>query len=274
MEAQDLLTKRTGLGAGIGAMFGFFFGSLPGAALGAAIGGAIANVTPPIPGKPKITNSRKMIFEAAINGTKTPAELRTLADAFAGEGLHAQAAMLRKRADLREMPEAYKKERREVFRRTMALDDPEEIDRVAATFDAETAMDAARALRDHANAVRAAHAAGKSAAPLPDDRMIADFGDKLAKAVIHYGPASDQARTAAANFIQARGKPVTAEAVAESIAWAEAEVAVEPPARAANGSSAAGPTAAEPVPVEPTGVPTAAAASSPDAPPGAVPAAG
>ena len=222
---KEVVNTRTGAGAGIGAALGFLFGGPFGAAIGALVGGGVAHASGD-PGKGVMTPRRKLIYARAMETIKDPAELRKLADAYAGEGLGLEATMLRKRAALRELPDDTKEKRRAAFRKAMACDKPEVIAEVAQAFHDEGAIDAAKTLRDHAEAVRAAHTAGKSAKPLTGGSQ-AQFADKLAKAIIHFGPASSQAQAAAANLIQARGKAPTAAFITEVIKVAAGSLKVD-----------------------------------------------
>ncbi|HEY5086358.1 MAG TPA: hypothetical protein VII66_03280 [Gemmatimonadaceae bacterium] len=200
----EIVNTRTGVGVGIGAAVGFLFGGPMGAGVGALLGGGIANVTES-PSKGVMTAKRKLIYTRAMETIKDPTELVKLADAFESEGLPVEGGMLRKRAKLRDLPQDTREKRRVWFRKAMASDNPDVIAQVAIAFENEGAIDAAKSLKDHATAVRAAHAAGKSAKPLTGGSQ-AQFADKLAKAIIHFGPSSVQALEAAKNLIQARGK--------------------------------------------------------------------
>lgn len=243
MKTEDIVNKRTGLGVGIGAIVGFFFGGPLTSGIGALIGGAIANVAPPSH-KGEMTPKRKMIYQAAITSTKDPQELRTLADAFEAENLKPWAIMLRKRAALRELPVNIREERKNVYRKALCSDSPEEIETAAKLFENEGAADAAKGLRDHADAVRAAHAAGMSTKAMADGKAIEKFAEKLMKAIVSFGPDSDHAKSAAANFVAARGMQPTAQNVHETIAACAAEMNIAEPAAVApeGASSAAGPT--------------------------------
>lgn len=220
MQPSEVLNTRTGVGAGIGAVIGFAFGGPVGAGAGALLGGAIAHTSGEAP-KGEMTPRRKLIFARAMEAVKDPQELSKLADAFAGEGLPGPAAMLRKRAGLRELPPEVQAKRRAAFRKAMASDNPEVIRSVATAFENVGSIDAAKVLRDHADAVVAAHAAGKSAKPMTGG-TVAQFADKLGKAIIHFGPDSGQAKAAARNLIQARGKPPTDALIVEVIRIASA----------------------------------------------------
>lgn len=221
---EKIVNKKTAMGSGIGAIFGFFFAGPLGSAAGAVIGGAIANIKPL--NKGEMTPKRKIAFETAMASTD-PNYIRGVADAFAGEGFTPHAAMLKKRADLRSVPPQVHEARKQAFREMMASDQPDQIESTAAAFAGETQTHAASALRMHADAVRAAHAAGKSATPLPDDKMLEGFADKLAKALLHFGPHNPHTKTAAANFVRARGIQPTEETVMETIAACAAELEVD-----------------------------------------------
>jgi hypothetical protein len=211
----DVVNTRTGVGAAIGGAIGFVLGGPAGAGVGAVIGGGIAHASGPSSGG-TMTARRKVIYTKAMETVQDPTELRKLADAFAGEGLRDEATMLRKRADLRSLPQDRREKRRVFFRKAMACDNPDAILEVALAFQKEGAFDAAKTLKEHADAVRAAHLAGRSASPMKGG-SVSGFADKLGKALIHFGPDSAQAKMAARNLIQARGKQPTDALVAEVI---------------------------------------------------------
>jgi hypothetical protein len=227
-----VVNSRTGLGAGIGAAVGFVFGGPLGAGVGAIVGGGIAHGS----NRPDVgvmTPKRAMIFKRAIETVQDPEDLRKIADALAGEGCHGEAAMLRKRALLRELPPERQELRRAAFRKAMSSDDPAAIVEVAKTFHALGSLDAAKSLYDHADAVKAAHAAGKSAHPQAQ-KIQADFADKLSKAIIHFGPESKEAVNAATNLLLSRGKKPSKEWIESLIEIAAQQLAIEaPPAEAA-----------------------------------------
>jgi hypothetical protein len=263
---KDVINSRTGVGAGIGGLVGFMFAGPIGAGVGAIVGGSIAHASGD-PNRGVMTPKRKVIFERAMESIKDPAELEKLASAFAGEGLPGEATMLRKRAKLRELPKETKDKRRMAFRKAMASDDADLILKLALAFEGEGAIDAAKTLREHADAVRAAHAAGKSTQPMTGG-TVAGFADKLAKAIIHFGPASTQAMAAAGNLIRARGKTPSEGLVHEVIRVAADALKVEAPKT--NGPPAAPIEVAE-VPAEPevepeADEPTVESAAEPAAP--------
>jgi len=224
MDVEKIVNKKTALGTGIGAIVGFFFGGPVGGAAGAALGGLIANVKAPQRGQ--MTPKREMAFQTAMASTD-PNYIKGVADAFAGEGFDAHAALLRKRSALRSMPPHIQEVRKNAYRQMMASDNPDQIRHVAATFEGEGSTDAAANLMAHADAVTAAHAAGKSTKPLPDDKMLEGFADKLAKALLHFGPHNPNTKSAAANFIRARGMEVTEGTVTATIEATAAELGVD-----------------------------------------------
>jgi hypothetical protein len=224
----EVISTRTGIGAGIGAFLGFAFGGPIGAGIGAVVGGGIAHASTGDETKGVLTPRRKLIYKRAMETVSDPDEIRTLAKAFEEEGLRGQAEMLRKRAKLRELPLSKQETRRIAFRKSMACDDPDVILKMALAFQDEGALDAAKALRDHAEAVQAAHAAGKSAKPMVGGSISA-FADKLGKALVQFGPESNQAKSAARNLIQARGKTPTEALITEVIRIAVEALKVESP---------------------------------------------
>lgn len=225
---KDLVTTRTGVGAAIGGVFGFMFAGPIGAGIGALVGGGVARTTADTQ-KGQLTPRRKLIFSRAMESIKDPIELQKLADAFHGEDLTVEAEALHKRALLRKLPTDAKEKRKAAFRKAMASDNPDLISAVGDAFQGEGALDAAKALKDHADAVRAAHMAGKSAKPMTGGSQE-QFATKLAKAIIHFGPNSKQAVAAAGNLVQARGKTPTKQLVVEVIRVAAEALKVDAPA--------------------------------------------
>ena len=228
---KDMVNPRTGIGALIGAGVGFVFGGPLGAGIGGLVGAGVAHASGDAP-KGVMTPKRQLIFTKAMESMKEPEELCKLADAYEGEGLRTQATALRKRAELRKLPLEVKDKRRIAFRKSMACDDPDVILTIAKAFQVEGALDASKALLEHADAVRGAHAAGKTAKPMMGG-SIAQFADKLGKALVHFGPESPQAKTAAKNLIQARGKQPVDALVTEVIRIATEALQIETPAATA-----------------------------------------
>ena len=225
---QKAMSPKTAIGAAIGGAIGAVFGGVPGVMIGSTLGAVAAHAKPRKAGG-EMTAARKIAFESAMTKMGDPAELREFATTFEGEGLHGHAWRLRARADLRELPEAVKAARRTELARAFASDNPEFPDAMSKSYEEIGAYGVARSLRDQANAVRAAHAAGKSAKPL-DAATIRRFEAALVKAVETFGETSPQAKTAASNLLRARGKPADDASIADMIARAiTAKAKVETP---------------------------------------------
>ena len=140
--------------------------------------------------KGQLTPERKAIFETALRVLEDPDKLRQLADAYDKEGLKAEAILLRKRADLREMPPDVKEGRRDAFRKGMASTNVADIEKLAEIFEKETATGAALALRNHAKAVKAAADALKHdlpAAPHIPTPPSSPVGDHEARHTVQPG---------------------------------------------------------------------------------------
>jgi hypothetical protein len=202
----DILTLRNGLGAAIGSAVGFVLAGGPfGASIGALLGGAVAHTSGVSAQRGELTPKRKLIFQRAMETIKDPKDLVKIADAFAAEGLKDEALALRKRAKLRGLSKEERDKRSYAYKKAMSSDNPEAIDKLADAFLHDSSFTAARNLKEHANAVRAAQAAGKSGKPQPSADLEA-FAERLMEAVAAFGPESKQARAAARNLISAQGK--------------------------------------------------------------------
>jgi hypothetical protein len=100
----------------------------------------------------RVTQERKAIYFAALEFVRNPEALRVLADDFEKEGLTVEAAVMRKRADLRAMS----KEKWEFFRTLCEIaiqkkdSNPQALDEMAAAFEAMTAAGPAAKLRRRA----------------------------------------------------------------------------------------------------------------------------
>ena len=243
---EDILNKRVGLGAGIGGLVGFLFGGPVGGGVGALAGGMLAKMSPKAK-RGEMTADRETTYREAMNNEKaTPEELEELAEVFKSEGLVAEAEMLLGRASLRRLPPEILEQRKAIYRKAMTSDNPEEIREFASSFDAGHAFKGAESLRKHAEAVEAAHVAGKSCKPMEDTKAIDLFGAKLAKAISHFAPESDEVKSAARNFNRARGAAVTDEEIDKVIkgALSELEEAVKEEAAAKVATPAAATPAA------------------------------
>jgi hypothetical protein len=115
--------------------------------------------------KGELTPERKAIFQAALEVVEDSGKLRELADVFASEGLTVQADLLRKRANLRELPPAVKEARHAAFLKAMNAADPRKVDEIADLFESEGAVGASNALRGYAAGLRAGTAAPYVAPP-------------------------------------------------------------------------------------------------------------
>lgn len=102
-----------------------------------------------------LTAERQAVYEVALNHVGEPGKLLALADAFATEGLHAQANMLRKRAKLRAMPKELRKARRAAFKAALSSKDKDAVLKVAKAFHAEGASGSALALYKYADGLSA-----------------------------------------------------------------------------------------------------------------------
>ena len=105
-----------------------------------------------------LTPERKAVFQSAMNASDpsvTPEYLRSLALAFAKEGLDKEAKLLNQRAALKEAPADVKAARREVFLKAMQSTNPDAILDVARAHEKVGATGAAEQLREQAEAVRA-----------------------------------------------------------------------------------------------------------------------
>jgi hypothetical protein len=103
-------------------------------------------------GRKGMTQERKDIYLDALEHMVNPADLRTLADGYKKEGLPIEASMLRKRADLREMPREKWENFRAICEHAIQKPDtnPQALDEMAQAFDAMTATGTAIKLRKRA----------------------------------------------------------------------------------------------------------------------------
>lgn len=102
---------------------------------------------------------RQIIYQTALASVKDPEELDTLSATFQAQGLYPQAELLKKRANLRRLPEDIKKERTQIFREAMNCKDPVKVMNLADAFEKEGATGVANRLRDYANGLKATKAA-------------------------------------------------------------------------------------------------------------------
>jgi hypothetical protein len=100
----------------------------------------------------KMTDERKKIFEAALNGKtgiKDPVKLTKLAEAFEKEGLKAQGTELRKRARLKSAPKEVKAKYDATFRKALSSTDPQKVASAAQAFHKVGAYGAAAKLQKY-----------------------------------------------------------------------------------------------------------------------------
>ena len=100
-----------------------------------------------------MTPARRKIYESALNTMKDSSKLRKLSEVFKKEGLVEEGTMLAKRARLRELPPDVKAGRREAFKKGMTLLNPNDVEKLASSFEKEGATGAATALRKYASAL-------------------------------------------------------------------------------------------------------------------------
>jgi hypothetical protein len=225
-----------GAGAAIGGAIGFLLGGPVGAGLGAIVGGSMAHVSGDAPFG-VMTPKRQLIYARAIECIKNPDELRLLADAFQGEGLHAQAATLRRRAELGAVTPEARQKRRQAFEKAMASSDPKAVSAVAKAFKETGSVGVGQALEGHAQAVRAALYAERTGLALPPANLQA-FASKLTVAVERFGPESKHAAMAAINLLRAGGTPPTHEVMLEAIRMAKSALPALPPSTVASATAA------------------------------------
>jgi hypothetical protein len=109
-----------------------------------------------------LTPSRKIIYETALNTEKDPAKLEILAEEFEKQGLKGEAVLLRKRANLKKLPQATKDARQEAFRKGMRSTDAAKILKLADAFNKEGASGASSALARYAKGISIANKAIKN----------------------------------------------------------------------------------------------------------------
>ena len=117
-----------------------------------------------------MTPQRRMIFNAAL--TKQPPlpsdQLRALATTFDDEGLPAYADVLRKRADIRDLPPEKKEARQAAVKKALSSNDSVAVRAMAGAFDSEGATFTAQKLRDYADGLDQAAFIASVTPPLPN----------------------------------------------------------------------------------------------------------
>ena len=100
--------------------------------------------------KPKLTPEKREIYFNALKHLKEPEKLEKLADAFQKDGLVKEAELLRKRANLRRLPQEEKEKRSAIFKKAMASKNRDAVLQVAELFEHQGATGAAYNLRRYA----------------------------------------------------------------------------------------------------------------------------
>lgn len=98
----------------------------------------------------QMTPEREKVYQTALHETRDPSKIRQMAATFDRVGLKAAAEMLRKRANLRELPPEVKEARQAVMKKALASTDKQKVMNVANAFEGEGAMGVAERLRQHA----------------------------------------------------------------------------------------------------------------------------
>lgn len=99
----------------------------------------------------KLTPERESIYLQALEHLTDTTKLRTMADEYEKVGLPLKAKMLRKRADLRDLPKEKKVAYHEAYLKGMESTNIEGIRTLAKTFEVMTATGAAAKLRERAD---------------------------------------------------------------------------------------------------------------------------
>lgn len=172
-----------------------------------------------------MTTERRVILESALAQEKNPDKLDKLADAFAAEGLTAEADLLRQRATLRRLPEDVKDAHREAYRAGMTSQDPAAVTNLAKAFAATGADGAANSLKTYAKALSTGQLVTKvkvaAPPPAPPKAPVRPAHNWHNVATAPTDPAQ-QALNAAANLVQQ-----TAEQAAQAVAASAANQAAD-----------------------------------------------
>jgi hypothetical protein len=104
--------------------------------------------------KKRLSPEHMVIFETAMTDLHHSGKLRELADSFEKYGAKAEAAILRKRAAVRDLPKSVKDQRTKVYRQALAHNDPTVVEAIAVMFEREACSGAAKSLYDRARGLR------------------------------------------------------------------------------------------------------------------------
>lgn len=103
-----------------------------------------------------MNEERRKVYLGALENLADTTKLRGLANEFEKYGCEAEANVLRRRADYRDLPKEKKEAYREVYQKAMGSDKatPEDLERLANRFEAITAIKSAQNLRQRAKELR------------------------------------------------------------------------------------------------------------------------
>jgi hypothetical protein len=197
-EAPEQTISRAGFGLAVGGFIGFLLAGGTGLGLGAATGLALAAMSAPDSPKGQLTPERKALYERAMASVESSERLEQIAAAFAEEGLDAHAELLRRKAKLRQLSPENARARGLTFLRGLASSNVEAVDRLAANYQAEGSIVAAKALRRHADALRSVRKGSV------DGATVEGFEQKLAMVAAEFDPDSKPFKSATANVTAAR----------------------------------------------------------------------
>jgi hypothetical protein len=97
-----------------------------------------------------MTPARQVVYETALSKCQNPDTLEELAGAFAGQGLKAQAMVLRNRAALRRLTPEQKQARKEAWRKALSSTNKAAVIEMAKLYQAQGCGGAARKLYEYA----------------------------------------------------------------------------------------------------------------------------
>jgi hypothetical protein len=107
----------------------------------------------------EVTPTRQAIYDTAMNHVQDPTKLNALASTFEGEGLPLYADMLRKRANLRSLPQEAIAAREDAFKKGLSSKNSDAVYALAREFHRAGATASAAELYKHAAGLRAAQQA-------------------------------------------------------------------------------------------------------------------
>jgi hypothetical protein len=99
-----------------------------------------------------LTPKHAAVLQKALEN-KDPSKLAEAAEVFKSQGYVKEADLLKKRANLRNLPQATKKARRDALKKGLTLKDPTKVRLLADEFEKEGASGSAARLRQYADAL-------------------------------------------------------------------------------------------------------------------------